>query len=363
MNKNSLIFVFSLSLCACGGVHEHGEEAEHHDEPQGVVALHDEMAQRFGVKVDTVQLSSISSSIKCGGVIERSASGVSTIVAPQSGLVKLAPGITVGATVGSGSFVAGVTAGVVSGGDTERAAHAAVVAAREELARLKPLYEKKLITASEYAAAELALEQALAAHNHSASAGRAVAPSAGAIGEILVADGSYVTAGQPIATIVADSGLTLRARVPAADYPQLAAVEDAVIVSGDKAYRLSEMGGKRGAVTSESGYGVVTFSFRNDGSFLPGTSVRVYLLDAEKAGVVTLPVGAIVEQQGEYYVYRRVMDEHYIKEAVKLGASDGKRVEITSGVTPGDEIVSRGAITLRLAESSGAIPEGHNHHH
>ncbi|MDE6427524.1 MAG: efflux transporter periplasmic adaptor subunit, partial [Muribaculaceae bacterium] len=103
--------------------------------------------------------------------------------------------------------------------------------------------------------------------------------------------------------------------------------------------------------------------FNNDGTLAPGSPVEAWLLSEGGEPVIALPLTAITEQQGEHFVYREVMPEHYLKTPVVLGASDGERVVILSGVNPGDRIVSSGVITLRLAESSGAIPEGHNHQH
>ena len=43
-----------------------------------------------------------------------------------------------------------------------------------------------------------------------------------------------------------------------------------------------------------------------------------------------------------------------------LGSTDGQCYEIKSGLTRKDEVVSRGAIIVKLAESSGVIPAGHS---
>ena len=45
-----------------------------------------------------------------------------------------------------------------------------------------------------------------------------------------------------------------------------------------------------------------------------------------------------------------------------LGESDGERIEIKSGVKAGDRVVTRGAIQVKLASASNAIP-AHNHNH
>lgn len=54
---------------------------------------------------------------------------------------------------------------------------------------------------------------------------------------------------------------------------------------------------------------------------------------------------------------------HFRKIPVTIGRSDGSRREILSGISAGDRIVARGTTFVRLAESSGAVPEGHSHSH
>ncbi len=36
-------------------------------------------------------------------------------------------------------------------------------------------------------------------------------------------------------------------------------------------------------------------------------------------------------------------------------------IEIKSGLKPGDEVVTEGTTFVRLAETSGVVPEGHKH--
>ena len=51
------------------------------------------------------------------------------------------------------------------------------------------------------------------------------------------------------------------------------------------------------------------------------------------------------------------------KREVKIGQTDGVRTEILSGLKTGECVVTVGAYQVKLAASSSAIPEGHNHNH
>ena len=72
--------------------------------------------------------------------------------------------------------------------------------------------------------------------------------------------------------------------------------------------------------------------------------------------------GAITEEEGFYFVYAKIHHEAYIKKEVKLGLNNGEIVEILSGIVEGDEIVTKGAILVKLASQAGSVP-GHSHEH
>ena len=76
-----------------------------------------------------------------------------------------------------------------------------------------------------------------------------------------------------------------------------------------------------------------------------------------------MPVSALSEQQGEMFCYVQTDDECYEKRPVTLGRNSGDRVEVVSGLSPGDKVVTGGVTFIRLAETSGVVPEGHSHNH
>ena len=78
--------------------------------------------------------------------------------------------------------------------------------------------------------------------------------------------------------------------------------------------------------------------------------------------MISVPTTALTEEQGIYFVYVKLDEEGYKKQEVRIGADDGLRTEILSGLKAGDEVVTRGAYQVKLASVSGAIP-GHTHNH
>lgn len=356
--------ITALALCACGpkeGAHsDEGAAAEGHDhDSPELIELADYQAERFGVVVDTVRPGDFATVIRASGVIERSADNAATASAPAAGIVRINSGISVGASVARGARLASIDPTAVSGGDSNRAARAALDAARREVERLTPLYNDKLVTAADYNAALAALEEAKAAYSPAATGGRVAAPIGGIVTELFVADGAYVQPGDPIASISADRNLTLHAEVAPELYGSLAAVTDARIGN----FTLGEHSGRKTGVSAENGYACVFFTFDGAGRIAPGTGVEVWLLGEPRPGVISLPLDAVVEQQGDYFVYLRHSPGHYVKVPVTIGETDGRRVEITSGLHGGEPVVTASAMTVRLAESSGAVPEGHSHSH
>ena len=106
----------------------------------------------------------------------------------------------------------------------------------------------------------------------------------------------------------------------------------------------------------------MTFEFDNKGDLIAGSYVNVYLKSSSSSRAISVPVGAVVEDQGVYYVFVQNDETSFLKREVKLGQSDGQRVLIKSGLNEGDVVVATGAIQVKLA-SVTAVPAGHTHSH
>ncbi|MDE6702080.1 MAG: efflux RND transporter periplasmic adaptor subunit [Muribaculaceae bacterium] len=350
--------------------HEQSGHDEHEEDSEDEITLKPSIAERFGVETETVEAAPFTDALKVSGEILAAPSDVAVIVAPTAGILNFVSGIDRGVKVNVGSKIASITASGVSGGDQNLAARAAFDAAKRELDRLKPLYEERLVTASEYNAALRTYEEAKAGYSSVAQSGVITSPISGVIISIDAIKGQYVEVGTPIATISSTSRLTLRADVPQRYFNRVKGFKDALVKMpySDKSVMLGELNGTRtsaGATvaTTTPGYIPVYFSFDNDGSFVPGSNADVYLQSSEDDNIISVPLTALSEQQGLYYVFVRLDEECYRKVPVKTGRNNGVRIEILSGLTPGDNVVVKGTTTVRIAESSGAVPEGHSHNH
>ena len=352
--------------------HEHGHEHEHegHDENAGEeIILEPEKAERMGVKTLVVEPGAFCDVINATGVLSASTSTSGTASSPTSGILTLADGVAIGTEVRKGQVIGRVDASGVVGGDSNAASLAALNAAKYEVERLKPLYEQQLVTAEKYNEALAALKIAQASYSPAAATGTVTAPLGGIITELNVSQGQYVGPGDIVARISDGSQIVLTADVPDKYASQMENIANVNIrrTGDDAAVDLAQFGLKRisGASmpSTKPGYVTAVFTFENNAGFIPGSIVEVYLLGNECEDVVSVPLSAITEQQGQHFVYVRLDEEGYMKSPVSLGRRDGQRVEILSGVHSGDEIVVEGVTALRLAETSGNVPEGHTHSH
>lgn len=350
-----------------GHSHE-GHNHEHEDENHGdEIIVKPELAAKMGVATTIIKKETFSPSIRVSGRIDGTNSSLGTVSAHTAGTFSLSPSVTVGQTVRKGQVIGSINTKTANGGDVNAAGAATLAAARKEMERLKPLYDEKLITADKYNAAVSAYEIARAAYNAGNVSGTVVAPTSGTIREIAVGQGQYVEPGTPIAFITDGSRLQLTADVPDryASYLGNFTTASVVVPGSEVAVDLSALNAKK--VTSQTtvsgGYFPVTFTFENNGILYPGAIVEVFLPVDSGREVISVPVSAITEQQGATFVYVRVDEEGYKKVPVKIGGRDALNVEILSGLEGGEEVVTAGTTALRLAETSGAVPEGHSHSH
>lgn len=381
-------YILTGTLCmfllgACGEhAHEHGEEGHSHEEEMhaGEKASHSdeiilapEKAKAAGVEAETVRAGSFRNVIHTSGQVLAAQGEEATVVAASSGVVSFSRKVAEGMQVGKGTELLSVSAAHIQDGDPVQKAKVAYEKAKEEYERAQKLVSSQIVSQKDFAALREAYENARLTYEalKPSKSGKGVSvksPISGFIKACLVKEGDYVTVGQPLMTVTQTRRLVLKAEVSERYYAQLSQVVSANFQTpyNNKVYSLENLGGKLLSFGKSSGdtsyYVPVTFEFDNRGDMVPGSFVAVYLLSGERSGVLSLPLSALTEEQGVYFVYLKLDEECYKKQEVKLGTSDGSRVEILSGIKDGDTVVTRGAIHVKLASASNAIP-AHTHNH
>jgi RND family efflux transporter MFP subunit len=238
----------------------------------------------------------------------------------------------------------------------------------KELANDKIVSEKDLLTAkNEYDNSKLIYDNL--SNNFSASGQIVTSPMSGFVKQIYVKNGQYVEAGQPIVSVSQNRTLLLRADVQQKYSSILGSVISANIrtVHDNRTYTMQELNGKIlsfGKNASIDNYLIpLNLQIDNKGNFISGSFVELYLKTLTNANALTVPNTAIMEEQGNYFVFVQTHPELFEKKEVKLGSSDGLRTEIIKGISATDRIVTKGAILVKLAQSSGALDAHSGHVH
>ena len=193
------------------------------------------------------------------------------------------------------------------------------------------------------------------------------APMSGYLHELNVSEGAFVEPGNLMATISTNKVMLLRADVPQQFYGVLDKITTTTFRPAytQKVYTLEELSGKlmaRGASVAENNhYLPVYFEVVNDGTLLEGAFAEFFLKTNPEPERIVIPATALIEEQGNYYVYVQVGGESYEKRAVTAEATDGIHAAVASGIQPGERIVTEGAMLVKTA-TSAALP-AHNHQH
>lgn len=360
--------------------HDHeGEEHDHEHEAGGAhasgeIIFKKVLAEAVGLKTVKVEPGAFTDVIKTSGRVVAAQGEETAVVATVPGVVTFGklPFVD-GTAVRKGQVLLSLSSSNLPDGNVAVKARYAYETAKKEYERMQSLVGDKIVSAKDFEQARLNYENAkvaweAVAGKQTANGVSVVSPINGYLKNIQVKEGDYVSVGQPIATISQNNRLVLRAEVSEKYYGLLPSVRSANFRTpyDNAVYRLSDLHGRLlsygKASDANSFYIPVTFEFDNKGAVIPGSFVEIYLLTAPMENVISVPVSALIEEQGVYSVYVRLDEEGYLKHPVTLGADNGSEVQILSGLHPGDEVVTEGAYQIKLASASNAIP-AHTHSH
>lgn len=200
----------------------------------------------------------------------------------------------------------------------------------------------------EHRVAELQAE--IAQNNLEISRARILAPFSGQITQRMVNTGARVRTLEALFNIAAFSPLQADVHLSERDTrmvrPNQTAVvhlgsDESITVNG-KVERISPV------VDQASGTVKVTVSLANAPGFRPGSFVRVDILSDTKSGALLIPKRAVLEEDGQSYVFV-VTGDSAKRTKIELGYTNEGMVEVRSGLQSGQKIVVAG---------QGGIKEG-----
>ena len=357
---------------------ETGEEHAAHAHESGahngeIIFTQAQAAASTDFALDTVKPTAFHGIIPASGQILTAQGDEATVVASFSGIISLpAKKLVPGASVSQGETLFYVSSKEIAEGDYATRTEATYQQAKANYERAQKLIGDRIISQAEFEAAKTAYETASAARralgDKISQQGTAIkSPLSGFIKSLNVAEGQYVDVGQPLAVVSQNRRLVLQAEVSQRYHHLLSTIRSAHFLTpyDGQLYTLAELNGRLLSIgkasDGRSAYLPVTFEFDNRGNMLPGSFVEIYLIAAPMSDVLTVPVSALTEDQGNYFVYVQLDAEGYRRQQVTLGPNDGQKVQILSGLKAGDIIVSHGATLVKMASFSGAIPHGHTH--
>jgi RND family efflux transporter MFP subunit len=315
--------------------------------------------------------------IKTTGEILPAPSDALTIAAKSNGIVKFAGNLVlIGATVNKGQSLF-----LISGGEipfenvdaTKKLAEAELVTAQKEFERASELIKDLLITQSEFQAAKLRLENARISinnlnRNYKSGGKITESPLDGFIKNILVSEGQYVTAGQPLAVITKNQKLVLKAELSLKYIDRASSIRDAnfKLVQNNKIFEVKQLDGLLLSIGKNTGenspYLPVLFQINGIHEIIPGSFAEVFLKTTTIKNALVIPFAALIEEQGVFYAYVQTAGESFQKRELKLGISDGLLVQVLSGLSEGERVVTKGAYQIKLSQASGTMP-AHGHEH
>jgi len=206
------------------------------------------------------------------------------------------------------------------------------------------------------------------AGNISGNSVKITAPFNGIVSNVIVQNGEFTETGTPVIQITNKDELLIEAFINQSDYQSVEGIFDANFknIADNKPFTLAELKGKvksANAFVNENISRIpVNFSVQNNGLIMPGMFLEAFIMTNKKENALVLPLSAIIEEQGRYFVFIEVSGESFIKREVTLKGNDGISVEIATGLLVGERVVTKGTQPIKLSSMAAGLPlHGHTH--
>lgn len=328
MSRNSILFFLSLSLLLIG---VHGcERQEEHGRPARPPL------PEISVRVQEATAEVISSQNEVAGTIQ--AVERATISAKVTGVIEELP-VTLGSIVRKGDILLRIRAGEISAREAQ--ARANFDQARRNLEREKRLLEKNAATRESVTSLEEAYQVAEAAYGEAKaflSYTTVRAPFDGRVAGKMANRGDLATAGVPLLELTNNKRLQAVCPVPETFLSRIRPGDELTVkvpaAGVETTGRVKEIAP---VADVQSRTAVVKIDIPWTADLLPGQFARV-LLPGAGSTVLFVPEEA-VSRFGQMEKIFVVQEAHARLRLVRTGERRDGRVEILSGLTPGEQVV------------------------
>lgn len=355
---------------------EAAQKAPRPEEPSGGITYLKEQAWKVEFANAPAKRKTFHEVIRTNGQILSAVGDEMVITAKADGIVKFSGDkATSGMAVSEGTPLFTISGSNLAQGNIDsevRQARMNYLKLKADYERAQELAKDQIISQREFQTTKLMFENArnefnTISKNYSSNGQRIDAPMSGFIKSVSVNDGQFVQAGTPLATVSKNKRLVLQANVTQRYFDKLPTIKSAnFTIPNGATYDTDNLNGNvlsyGRSASLESPFIPITFEIDNSQGILSGSGVEVYLKSSPKPNALVIPMTAIQEEQGVFYVYIQTAGETFDKREVKLGANDGKETEIVSGIADGERVVTKGGYQIKLSVASGALP-AHGHEH
>jgi RND family efflux transporter MFP subunit len=347
-------------------------------EPEGdEVSFLKEQVWKIDFAIEQVKRQPISEVIHTSGEIQPVKGEEKIIAAKSSGIVFFkSKKLQEGREVRGGETLFNIsTKGLLQSNLEEKyqVAEARKDKAKADLERAQELLKEQIIGEKEYerrkmenSIAQAEFQTLMDSYN---IGGQSVtATMSGIVKNVMVSDGQFVEEGTPLIELTNNRRLLLQAEVSQRYLPKLRMVKSANFKTPyqKKVQSIDDYNGKLisyGKVIEKgSSFIPVLFELDNLHELIPGSFVELFLLTNSMEKELVIPKSALMQDYSLNYVYVQTGGESFEKREVKLGMDDGVNVQILSGVTEGEWVVTTGAYQIKMASMSSTIP-AHGHEH
>lgn len=342
---------------------------------EGKVAMTDAQIQAASITLDTSAPATLRSALQFPGEIKFNADRTAHIVPRAAGVVE-SVSADLGQQVKKGQVLAVISSAAVSETRAElQAAQRRRALAQTTYEREQSLWQQKISPEQDVLQARQALHEAeitvanatqklqtLGASAGSGALGRLElrAPFDGMVVEKHIALGEAVKEDASVFTLSDLSSVWAELSIAARDLTQVRVGGRVVVRAGasDAAANgsIAYVGSLIGEQTRTAPARVVLPN--PQGAWRPGLFVTVEVLAEEKSSPVTVAASALQTVDDKPVVFLKVPGG-FVPQPVQTGRSDGKRVEITSGLKPGATYAAGGSFVVKSEQGKSAATHTH----
>lgn len=331
-----LLLALAFGITGCGGPANGNEDAEAEEEKV-----------RIPVQVESVRLGGVTAAYEGTATLE--AEREATVVARTSGVL-MELRVEEGDKVERGQVLARLDA------DRHRLevaqARAQLQRLENDFERMKELHRRELVSSDQFEQARSEYESQKATFEMTQlelSYTDIKAPISGVVSKRMVKEGNWIQDQMPMFEVDDFQPLEAVLHVPEREFSLLRPGFPVSVRTDALPGRSFEGSVDRisPVVNPDTGTFDVTVELRNDeGVLKPGLFVRARIVYDERNDVPLIPRTALLTEDGSDSVF--VVEEGVAKKrSISVGYDDGRSVEISEGLEPGQEVVTVGQNSLR----------------